>query len=195
MKSRPGISKYFIAMVPPSPTYELAAQWKEYFKVEFNSKAALNSPPHITLHMPFEWKTKNESELIDQLTIFSASQKPFELELKNFGSFPPRVIFINVVDNPALTQLQASLARFCKTELNLFNANRLDQPYHPHLTVAFRDLKKAVFPKAWAFVRDLDFHAQFTCQEVVLLKHDGKVWNKQTLFALNKGFGGSISRL
>jgi 2'-5' RNA ligase len=186
MKFRPGISKYFIAVVPPAPIHEQAWQWKEYFKIEFNSKAALNSPPHITLHMPFEWKTEKEVKLIDQLTIFSATQKPFELELKNFGSFPPRVIFINVVDNHALTQLQASLSRFCKTELNLFNANRLDQPYHPHLTVAFRDLKKTVFPKAWAFVKDLDFDAHFTCQELVLLKRNGKEWQEIKSFTLAK---------
>lgn len=186
MKSRAGISKYFIALVPPSPIYEQAAQWKEYFKVEFNSKAALNSPPHITLHMPFEWKSAKEDKLIEQLTIFSAAQKPFEMELKNFGSFPPRVIFINVVDNPALTHLQAALTRFCKTELNLFNANRLDQPYHPHLTVAFRDLKKTAFPKAWEFVRALDFNARFTCRHVVLLKHNGKLWQEIKSFTLAK---------
>jgi 2'-5' RNA ligase len=183
---KPGISKYFIAVVPPSPAFEQARQWKEYFKVEFNSKAALNSPPHITLHMPFEWKTEKEKKLIDQLALFSATQHPFDLELNNFGSFPPRVIFIQVVENLKLTQVQASLTRFRKTELNLFHANRLNQPYHPHLTVAFRDLKKSVFPKAWEFVQDLNFNARFTCRELVLLKHEGRVWQQAKTFPLGK---------
>jgi 2'-5' RNA ligase len=183
---KPGISKYFIALVPPSLVYEQAQQWKEYFKVEFNSKAALNSPPHITLHMPFEWKTAKENLLMEQLAVFAQSQKPFQVELKNFGCFDPRVIFIQVAENKELQTLQSTLARFCKTELNLFNANRLDQPYHPHLTVAFRDLKKADFPKAWAFVKDLDFHAQFPCHELVLLKRKGKVWERAKPFSLGK---------
>ena len=80
MTPKPGISKYFIALVPPSPVFEQAQQWKEYFKVEFNSKAALNSPPHITLHMPFEWKTAKEELLMEKLATFAQSQKSFELE-------------------------------------------------------------------------------------------------------------------
>jgi 2'-5' RNA ligase len=183
---KPGISKYFIALVPPSPVLEQAQQWKEYFKVEFNSKAALNSPPHITLHMPFEWKMAKENLLMEQLMEFAQSQKPFHVELKNFGCFDPRVIFIQVVENKELQTLQSALTRFCKTELNLFNANRLDQPYHPHLTVAFRDLKKILFSKAWEFVRNLNFNAQFTCRELVLLKHDGKVWQLAKSFPLGK---------
>ena len=186
MIQRPGISKYFIALVPPAPVYEQAQQWKEYFNLEFNSKAALNSPPHITLHMPFEWKSAKENVLIEKLDTFAQTQQSFPVELKNFGCFAPRVIFIQVTENPELKKLQAELTRFCKTELNLFNANRLDQPFHPHLTVAFRDLKKNDFPKAWAFVRDLDFHAQFSCQHLVLLKHHGKVWQPAQTFGLRK---------
>jgi 2'-5' RNA ligase len=184
--SKPGISKYFIALVPPSPVLEQAQQWKEYFKLEFNTKAALNSPPHITLHMPFEWKSTKENVLTERIAVFAQTQKPFHVELKNFGCFDPRVIFIQVVENKELLTLQSTLARFCKTELNLFNANRLDQPYHPHLTVAFRDLKKVFFLKAWAFVRDLDFNARFTCRELVLMKHDGNVWQQGRSFPLGK---------
>lgn len=182
--TKPGLSKYFIALVPPPPAYELAQQWKEYFRAEFDSKAALNSPPHITLHMPFEWKTAKENVLIEKLTAFAETQKPFEIQLKNFGSFPPRVIYVHVEASAELKALQSSLACFCKTELNLFNANRLDQPYHPHLTVAFRDLKKTLFPKAWEFVKDLNFEAKFVCRELVLLKHDGRLWQPSKTFTL-----------
>lgn len=177
MSPRPGISKYFIALVPPAPAYEQAWLWKEYFKTEFNSKAALNSPPHITLHMPFEWKTAKENVLIEKLSLFAQTQKPVELELKNFGCFPPRVIFIQVTENSQLNKLQSELTRFCKTELNLFNANRLDQPYRPHLTVAFRDLKKQAFPKAWEAVKETAVQHKFTCQSLALLKHNGLVWD------------------
>jgi 2'-5' RNA ligase len=184
MAVRPGISKYFIALVPPSPALEQAQQWKEYFKIEFNAKAALNSPPHITLHMPFEWKSAKENVLMEKLDMFAQAQKPFTVELKNFGAFAPRVIFIQVLESIELKTLQSTLTRFCKTGLNLFNANRLDQPYHPHLTVAFRDLKKAVFPKAWDFVKDIPFQQQFLVENLVLLKHDGKQWKARAQFPL-----------
>ena len=186
MTPKPGISKYFIGLIPPSPIYEQAWQWKEYFKVEFNSKAALNSPPHITLHMPFEWKSEKENQLIERLGAFAQTQNSFDLRLKNFGSFSPRVIFIHVVESKNLQTLQSALTQFCKTELNLFNANRLDQPFHPHLTVAFRDLKKSDFPKAWEFVKDLNFEERFPCRDMVLLKHNRKNWEPSQKFAFMK---------
>jgi len=182
MKSKPGISKYFIAIVPPSPIHELAIQWKELFKTNFNSKAALNSPPHITLHMPFEWKTSKEESLIDALRNFCTSCQPFELHLNNFGNFPPKVIFIQVMENKFLKDVQASLSRFCKKELNLFNANRLDKPFHPHLTIAFRDLKKSDFNNAWAHTKEQEFDYRFLCTDLALLKHNGKRWEVKMKF-------------
>ena len=71
---------YFIAIVPPTPIYDEALEQKEYFKVHYNSKASLNSPPHITLHMPFRWKEKEEKELEQQLEQFEyVSQRNLRL--------------------------------------------------------------------------------------------------------------------
>ncbi len=87
---------YFIALVLPPPLDEEVTRLKEHFRDHYNSKAALRSPPHITLHMPFKWKEKREQELISALQKFCTGRKSFEVELKNFGCFPPRVIFIDV---------------------------------------------------------------------------------------------------
>jgi 2'-5' RNA ligase len=181
-ENRPGISKYFIAIIPPSPIYEEANKWKEFFRDEFHSKGALQSPPHITLHMPFEWKTSKEEILKEALRKFSLEQKPFEISLSNYGCFEPRVIFMAVAENPDLITLQAELFRFCKTELNLFNANRQDKPFHPHLTVASRDLKKSNFPAAWESMKEKKFTSNFLVNELVLLRHDGKLWQAHERF-------------
>ena len=66
-----GIGKYFLAVVPPPPVYEEALAFKNYFKDHYASKAALRSPPHITLHMPFEWKLRKETQLIDGIDRFA----------------------------------------------------------------------------------------------------------------------------
>lgn len=168
--------QYFLAIIPPSPVYEEALELKNYFKTRYNSKASLNSPPHITLHMPFRWREDKESELIDTLNEFESGLRPFDLQLLNFNSFPPRVIFIDVVANEHLNSLQKKLLRFCKKELNLFNADYKDQPFHPHLTLAFRDLKKSIFTEAWEEFGAKTFSAAFRIEEFTLLKHNGKVW-------------------
>lgn len=171
------LDRYFLAIIPPEPVFSEAQNLKNYFKEKYNSKASLNSPPHITLHMPFMLKEKKERLMIEKLTSFASNFQPFNLELANFSSFPPRVIYINVTANGALVALQKDLERFCKREFQLFNANRLDQAYHPHLTLAFRDLKKEMFAKAWEEFERKEYHQTFGCNSISLLKHDGKLWN------------------
>lgn len=168
--------QYFIAIVPPSPIYEDAFEQKVYFKTKYNSKASLNSPPHITLHMPFRWVEKNEDELAYQLATFARDNTPVTIRLNGFSSFPPRVIFINVEITAELERLQKNLERYFKRKLNLFNANYKEQPFHPHLTLAFRDLKKPNYQKAWEEFAEKNYQASFIADKVALLKHSGSVW-------------------
>lgn len=175
-------NRYFIALVPPEPILSQTQLLKEHFKEVYNSKASLHSPPHITLHMPFRWKAKKENLLIDKLSTFAASIQPFNLELRNFAAFPPRVIYVDVVKGDTLLTLQKNLERFCKQEFQLFNANRLDQAYHPHLTLAFRDLKKEKFEEAWEKFKQKPFNANWQVQTIALLKWKEGKWMQHTIF-------------
>lgn len=182
--TKQGSSLYFIAIVPPSPILEQASELKNHFKEKFNSKASLNSPPHITLHMPFQWRVKREEELVSKLELFSKNKKTFTLELQNFSCFATRVIFINVLENEVLRNFQLELYRFCKTELNLFNAQYKDLSFHPHLTLAFRDLKKPMFEKAWEEFSEKELSCSFAVERFTLLKHSGKAWESFREFFL-----------
>ena len=177
MKQEAATERYFIAIIPPSPILEEAMELKNYFKEKYKSKASLNSPPHITLHMPFEWAAEMENGLVKQISSFARQQNAFAISLLNFGAFEPRVIFIGVVKNEPLERLQHELEDFCKRELNVFNANDNEHAYHPHLTLAFRDLGKSEFVKAWEEFREKNFEETFRVESIALLKHDGKRWN------------------
>lgn len=178
-------NEYFIAIVPPDPALQEAQKLKEYFREHYNSKASLNSPPHITLHMPFRWLASREPVLIDHLERFFSHVPSFNVSLKNFSSFPPRVIFINVEDNEALVNLQRQLRDFCKRSLNLYNANYRELPFHAHLTLAFRDLKKPNYEQAWQEFSQREFHHGFEVNNLVLLKHREKVWEVYKEFKLD----------
>jgi 2'-5' RNA ligase len=179
------LKQYFIAVIPPSPVFDEALKLKHHFKERYNSKASLNSPPHITLHMPFRWKADKEEELIEKFKKFNPGVKPFKLQLSNFNSFPPRVIFIDVIVNVALKKLQKEITRFCKRSLDLFNADYKEQPFHPHITLAFRDLKKSMYAEAWREFQERKFCKEFIVDRYLLLKHNGKVWENFREFPLN----------
>ena len=183
-----GRKQYFVAIIPPAPVFEEAADLRSYFKEKYNSKAALNSPPHITLHMPFLWREDKEKKLISKLGEFASQCDPVKICLDNFSCFSPRVIFINVTESDALHQLQKNLHRFCKRELDIFNANYKERPYHPHLTLAFRDLRKLQFQLAWQEFSGREYKAEFMADKIALLKHNGKSWDVLKEFMLESSY-------
>ncbi len=166
-------NRYFLALVTPPPLFDQILALKTYFKDQFQSKAALNSPPHITLQMPFEWPSEKEEELIDALQNLSSTLTPTTVKLKNFDCFSPHVIFIHVIPSAGITSLQSKVRQFCKAELDL-SAN--DQPFHPHVTIGFRDLKKPAFNLAWTEFKKKLFNGKFLADQISLLIHDGKKW-------------------
>lgn len=157
---------------------------KEYFRDQYNCKAPLRSPAHITLHMPVVLKVTKEKLLVEKLSAFAADKAAFDLQLDGFGAFAPRVIYTRVVPSDPLKVLQKALTDCMKRELGFFNADYKSRGYNPHITVAFRDLKKALFPAAWAEFEGKSFKAEFHVSSFWLLKHDGKVWQPYHEFLL-----------
>ncbi len=177
-------NRYFIGIVPPAPIFEQALELKHYFQDRYKSKASLNSPPHVTLHMPFEWKAEKEKELVNAFHRFASEQPTIKIVLKDFNCFTPCVIFINVIPSKELIDLQRSIRLFCKKELGLFNADYKDLPFHPHITVAFRDLKKSMFTQAWEEFKGKKFDGEFLADRITLLKHVERKWVAEKEFRL-----------
>lgn len=184
-------SKYFLAWVPPEPVYALAWNYKNDFANRYGSKAALRSPPHITLHMPFLWKDKREATLLEALAGFARSQSATPVALTGFGCFAPRVIFIAVRLTDEIRNFQHDLHRFCRQHLQLFNAEYRDLAFHPHLTIAFRDLKKDAFREAWNEFQHMPFDHRFLADRLVLLRHDGSRWVSHQEFLLPSAHAGT----
>jgi len=167
---------YFIALLPSKTIRQAAHRYKELFAEQYQSKAALKSPPHVTLHMPFKWKEDKEEKLCEVLGTFAKSKPQIDLYFEGFAAFPPKTIYIQVNTNKELDTLQAELHLTAKRSLNLFNANYRDRPFRPHLTVAFRDLKKEQFEHAWPIFENKAFSQGCTVKEMTLLKHNGQHW-------------------
>ena len=109
---------YFIAIIPPEPIYSFAQLQKEYFHDKYNSKAALRSPPHITLHMPFRLKINKAELLLLSLKELAERHTRFELNCDGFGAFEPRVIYLNVSRPDQLVGLQRGVGQVMKQKMN-----------------------------------------------------------------------------
>ncbi|MGK7391244.1 MAG: 2'-5' RNA ligase family protein [Candidatus Cyclobacteriaceae bacterium M2_1C_046] len=176
---------YFIALVPDGEVHDEIMSIKHEFAENYNSKAALKSPPHITLYMPFRWKEEKEDKLFEVLEKLSMENKNHQVELENYGKFGTKAIYIDVKENEQLSSLQKNLIRSFKRELKIIDEGFEERPFHPHMTVAFRDLKKPMFWKAWnEEYKDKPFNASFQANGIILLKHDGKMWQIYKNFPL-----------
>lgn len=175
---------FFIALLPDEEIQEEVTQFKAYAAERFRSSRALRSPPHITLIPPFRWPDGRVEELCAVLEPFAGEEKPFRLGLNNFGCFPPRVIFVEVERKVELLELQWRLEAYLAASLGLAFKSRHD--YNPHMTVAFKDLHRRVFPEAWAHFSQQQYQREFIAGALTLLQHDGRRWQVLEQF----GFGG-----
>lgn len=175
--------KYFIAIVPPEPLLSEIQKLKNEVYERYNSKGALRSPGHITLHMPFSWREENENNLLKTLQSFCFRQT-FQISLSRYSCFEPKVLFIDVKENDLLVQLQKELVSYVKRNLQLFNQADDRRGFHPHITIAFRDLKKVMFYKLWDEYEYRQFEATFECKDFCLLKQINDKWEVYKTFRI-----------
>lgn len=175
--------QYFIAIVAPEPILSEVRALKQYMAESYQSVASTKSPAHVTLYMPFWWQEDQEIFLKNLLKSFSAQEKAFDIFLNGFDCFAPRVIFIHVEHNPALQALQNKLLKTLKEKLNLYHAKYFQQKFHPHMTIASRDLTKEKFEQAWQEFKSKEYEADFKADKIALLKHNGKIWEVNEYFS------------
>lgn len=176
--------KYFIAVVPEGELQEMATDLKLQLKEKFNLKYALKSPAHITLKMPFLWNEAKEEALKERLSQFFQDQPGFEIILHGMGRFGRRVIYVRVETQEKLKYLQHQLSLMCKTGLKL-KQELSDYAYHPHMTLAFKDVKPKFFQDYYSFISDKAFRYRFHVNEVALLKREEGRWLVWARFPLD----------
>lgn len=164
---------YFIAVIPDAALAARVEELKTHVALNYSSVRALRSPAHITLQPPFYLDTETEGPLMAHLATFAKSRHSFEVVLESFSHFDKRVIFIDVLPAAELTALRNDLLQFLK--VHHYPAER-DLSFKPHITIAFRDLSKKNFDKAWTEFRHRTFSEKFLADGIALLKHNGKHW-------------------
>ncbi len=173
---------YFFSVVPAQPQLDRLQLLKEDFADHYDCRAALRSPPHITLIAPFKEFPDVIAELTNDLVTWMKKQPGFELSLLGYGCFSPRVVYVKVVANSELSSLQTSLNQRIKSLLRIpFKGSH---NFEPHLTLGTRDLSKTQFRQAWADLKDQDIEEYWRVEQVTLLKHNGRSWDVLQSFSM-----------
>ena len=163
----------FVAVIPPEPVLTEVRAFKEIAEVKFDSRRALRSPAHITLVPPFRAGRTKQGHFAEQLKHGVARLAPFEVHLSGFAAFKPRVIFVEVMPDAGLDHLYETVMTLATSALGLTPSRR---PFHPHMTVAFKDLRRQQFAKAWSYFSSIEYARSFQVDCIWLLRHEPKGW-------------------
>jgi 2'-5' RNA ligase len=163
---------------------DYANQVKQVFAERYHSRAALKSPPHVTLQPPFKWQWDQVEELRRSLHQFASQRPPISMRLSGFGAFAPRVIYLHVERTPDLLELHRATLAHLEANLGIADAVGEARPFAPHLTVGFRDLTKPNFKAAWAEFQHQTVEFTVLMSQITLLLHNGQRWEIYQEFPL-----------
>jgi len=75
-----------------------------------------------------------------------------------------------------LENLHLQLQEFLTTQA-CFPIKKEERPFHPHVTIATRDLHKKSFYEAWEIFKEKKFEASTNANSISILKHNQKNWD------------------
>ena len=139
-----GMNMYFVAIVLPVELDQKVLKYKQFMIDKYGSAVGLKSPAHITLVPPFWLEADREPLLLEHFQRFQSTPRNFEVKLKGFGHFRKRVLFVAVDDNPNLDILQHETFDHIIEQFG-DKVKKEEQRFHPHITLATRDLKPEAY--------------------------------------------------
>jgi 2'-5' RNA ligase len=167
---------YFIAIVLPPHLDEKVLKYKNLMFEKYNCKVGLKSPAHITLVPPFWMEEEKEEQLINDINLLSSHFHSFNIATYDFSAFKPRTIFIAPQPNDELDKVKEGMDDFFKNN-SFYNIKIDTRLFHPHITIATRDLYKKSFFEIWPWFAEKKFSEEWTAEGISILRHNKKNWD------------------
>lgn len=173
-----------IAIIPPEPVFSQVRHEQEYIRDTWGPSHALRTPPHLTIIPPLALNSAEVGLLYGMADAIAYESSPFDIELNGYGAFRPRVIFIHPNIPPALQALHDIWRLALLSRMPHVLDKYPDRPFHPHVTLAHKDVKGGQFAPMWSYYANKEFHAQFHVDHFHILKHIGEGWVMERKFHL-----------
>lgn len=169
-------SIFYIAILCPEKINERVEMMKQWMKKEFGCIVAMKSPAHITIVPPFWMANEKQEELIKVFESFRSAIDEVEINLSGFGHFQKNVLFVNVKENSLLTELKTEAENYFSRHFE-GEIKKEARAFHPHVTIATRDVKPSAFARAWDYFSKLELEESFTASAISLMKLESGKWN------------------
>ena len=163
----------------PSEIEEKILEFRSYMSERYGCKSGHGTPPHITLIPPFMLSGDFDDGDVKS-AVEDAVQKatksgvlPFDAKISGFGAFEERTLFAHVESDERWTKLRDFFTQSFQTNLP-GSVRKSSKIFTPHVTVANRDIPAGIMDEALQFLSNMDFHAEFSVEEIALFKRTSR---------------------
>lgn len=183
-----GTDEKHLALVIPldGPSADLATQIQIGILEEFGHNPVIEAIPHVTLKMGFS--TTDIRPFEKYLSELVLDVAPFDISIRNFGSFEEGILFLDVEPSPALESLRQRIIKDLSAEFGIRPETVEGPEFHYHVTLA-RDFSKQEFTRLRIAYQTRQIHFKFTARQIDLFYHTGKQWttyNRSLLLGSNQ---------
>jgi 2'-5' RNA ligase len=171
-----GFSLFYIAISCPDALEEKIDAMKGYMEANYGCSAARKSNAHLTIVPPFRAEDEMLALLQDFIATYNMGMVPIDISLKGYGQFADRVLYVDVVPNTMLTELEKeAMQEFSAQFPGIIFGMKPD--FNPHITIATRDIPQGVLPIAkMHFETKHPIDETFTAKSLTLYKLENGWW-------------------
>ena len=109
-------------------------------------------------------------QVLEWFKSMNCGLESFELAIQDYGCFPnPKspVIYLKPVVTQSLMDLQKAIVGEFRNAFSSQDIRSQELDFKPHMTVAYRDLKPALFAAAWAEFESKKFAVSFPVNKIL----------------------------
>ena len=158
-----------VVIKPPKKIFNEVLKIEKLIAKKYKTYHSLGSRigPHIKLTFQGNINKKNFKKIEDIVNKISKKTKSFKVKIRGVDKFyKNRVIYMKVLKSRELNDIYKKLSN----NLKQFGKVRNLRPYTPHITLAYIDITKENFKKAFKELKNKKFSYEFNVNRIYLSK-------------------------
>lgn len=184
--SSPPGDRFFVAVMADESLAARIETFRAWARETLGCRSGQRTPPHVTLVPPFALPPGSLDGLVSVLTAAALAAVPFVARVEGFNSFGERTLFARVVPGPDWDSLRDVVYGVASSQRPVLAARfpHPRVPFHPHLTIANRDIPPGSARAALSELRARGFSAEMPVDHIALLQFEGGAWREVIRCAL-----------
>jgi 2'-5' RNA ligase len=178
-------SRFAVYLIPPYQLSKNVAEAHALLRKQFGFSAADRFPVHCTIKGFFKKNGRPAAELQQDLHTFFAGQQALPVSMNEYRvnpiGFGLSLMSLNGETNQAFLDFRQELMAVTNPYIADdcdFKDHDLGRPFHPHITLSFRDIPKELYDNVFEWIEDgPDFTGPFLADTYHFLEIFSEDWS------------------